>query len=199
MGGNMQYLTLLLGTLLVLNLDAGAQQVFKCKTPDNKITYSSTPCTGNSSGGEVNLQDNTIDTQALRQGQSRSQGSGPNYGAPPSYSGGVASTAPSPECANVRQQYEFELRRSGVTDTAGQSRRVNDLGRAVTRLCGSAVSYGPTGGYSPRVASTGPSPECANVRQQYEFELRRSGVTDTAGQSRRVNDLGRAVTRLCGP
>lgn len=47
--------------LLALSFCANAQ-VNKCKGPDGKIHYSDTGCAANQSGGQVKLQNNTIDT-----------------------------------------------------------------------------------------------------------------------------------------
>lgn len=41
-------------------------QIFKCKTSSGKITYSESACPKNTSGGEIIIEDNAIDSSYLR-------------------------------------------------------------------------------------------------------------------------------------
>lgn len=59
-------LILLVTALPFITTNANAQ-VFRCKSPDGKTSYSSTPCPSNHGGGPVKLTDNTLETRALRE------------------------------------------------------------------------------------------------------------------------------------
>ena len=63
----MKFLSIaLIAAAMLMAMGANAQ-VYRCKSPDGKTSYSSSPCPEKYVGGSVKLTDNTLETRALRE------------------------------------------------------------------------------------------------------------------------------------
>lgn len=63
----MKFLSIALIAAAMLMATGANAQVYRCKSPDGKTSYSSSPCPEKHVGGSVKLTDNTLERRALRE------------------------------------------------------------------------------------------------------------------------------------
>lgn len=56
---------------VMLAASPAAAEVFRCKGPNGKLVYSDSPCTSNSTGGVIELRENSLDTRMDREHNER--------------------------------------------------------------------------------------------------------------------------------
>lgn len=152
---------LVCGALAILSSTAHAQ-VYKCRNATTgKIEFSGTACDLNSSGGEIRVQPNVMDSSGSRASMEAAGTSG--SGNEPA-TGSAAQTAAgnksrSKECTDAVRAYEIE---------AGSSRKdaqaISAARASMTVACGQNADL-------PNVAADqGTSRECTQARRSFEIE-----------------------------
>lgn len=148
------------GALMVFASTAQAQ-VYKCRNAaTGKIEFSGTRCDVNSSGGEIKVQPNVMDSSGSRAAQDSAGTTGSNVSDQPAASPSASgSKARSKECTDAMRAYDIE---AGSTRKDAQA--ISAARASMSIACGQNASLPDA---TPDQAS---SRECSQARRAYENE-----------------------------
>ncbi|MEN3112584.1 DUF4124 domain-containing protein [Uliginosibacterium paludis] len=142
-------------------LCTGAQaQVYKCRNAaSGKIEFSGTPCDMNSTGGEVRVQPNVMDSSGSRAVTESAGAAGVTQDPAGSAQAAAGNKSRSKECTDALRAYEIE---------AGSSRKdAQAISAARTSM---TVACGQNADLPNAAADQGSSRECTQARRSYEIE-----------------------------